>query len=118
GVGDAHALAQATDEGEHVSPPIVLGAQGEGNEVVHPLPGSEDRAEIERGGENADDGRGLPVDRDRMADDSWVRGESPLPEPMAEEHRLRTVLGALLRREQPAESRPYPEQREETLGHL
>ena len=51
--------------------------------------------ERERGGHDADDGRGHAVDQDGAADDGWIRAEAPHPEAMRQHGNVRRTRCAL-----------------------
>src|ERR1700741_34720 len=68
---------EAADNGKRVAPGAPEVHDGR-NKQVDLLAGSKDRAEIEAGGENTDDGdravdgSGAGVDRDGLSDDIWI----------------------------------------------
>src|SRR6185436_4019116 len=59
----------------------------------------------------------MPVEDDRAADDGRVTGESPPPELVAKDHRLRSVPAALGVVEEASGQRLDAEHGKEVLGH-
>ena len=80
-------------------------------------PGREDRREVERGRQDADDAGGLVVQDQRGPDDGGVRREAPHPERMAEDHGLRAVPRGFLGAERAAHSRLHTQDLEEIVRH-
>ena len=66
---DGCAGVQAADDGESVSPAISLFAERKRKIKIDAAAGSENRAEVKRRGENADDGDRGVVESERSADD-------------------------------------------------
>jgi len=113
---DGGAGIQAADDGESVAPTVGFFTERKGRVKIDAASGSEDGAEVERGGENADYGDGGVIESERTANDGGIGGEAALPKSVAEEDGFGAVPLALFGCEEAAELRLDAEKREEILG--
>ena len=64
----------------------------DGGEDIDVCAGREDGAEVEALGQHADDGGGVSVELERLADDVRIGVSFPLPEVIAEQHDIRCTV--------------------------
>ena len=91
--GDA-GLQQANDR-QHVSPGANV-IHDDGGKNVRLYPGMKDTAEVEAGGQHADDGYGAIVERNRLTDNRGIAGKLPLPEGIAQQNRRPAAFDGFL----------------------
>ena len=84
---------------------------------VYAPTGREQRAEVERRRQDADDRRGTLVERDRAADDLRIEPVALLPQAMADHDKALAGASRFLRRERASENRRDTQNREEVVRH-
>ena len=105
------------DDRERVPHPVGLVAHGEGHQEVDARGRREDGGEVEGGGQDTHDGRGLVVERDRPSDDSRVGAKAPLPERVGQDDGAAPVEDRFLADEVPPQPGLDAEDREKVLRH-
>ena len=89
------ARLQQANHRQHVSPGADV-IHDYGGKNIRFYPGMKDTAEVEAGGQHADDGYGAIVERNRLTHNRRIAGELPLPEGMAQQNRWPAAFDGLL----------------------
>ena len=113
GLGERDAGFEAADEGDDVAPVARRAVEIERRDGVDFCAGSEDSAEVEGCGQNADDGGLMAVDVEGFADDIWIRVELAAPPGIGEEDDGRCAIAGVVCREDAAHRGLHPEQLKE-----
>ena len=111
-----HARLEPGDAEERVALARGFGRQRERPDQIDLVAGREDRVEVERRRQDADDPDRVVVQRQRLADDVGAAAEAALPEGMAQDRDRRRVEAALVGGEVAAERQGDAKQLEEIVG--
>src|SRR5260370_14835184 len=115
GASHGRAWFEAADDRQSVSPAARLRRERERKREVDVTAGGEYRCKIERRWQDPDHRDWLTVERQRPSDDSPIRGKSPFPQAMTQQHRFRSTPLTFFVVEPSAELRLDPQQWEEVL---
>lgn len=107
---------QQANHRQHVSPGLDV-IHDDGGKNVRFYPGMKDTAEVEAGGQNADDGYGSIVERNRLTHNGGVGRELPLPEGMAQQNRWPAAFDGLLGGEETPKLGLNAEHLKEVVGY-